>query len=89
MKIIKMNLYLKRKIEESNFSIKEIAKFCDLSPQTFSNYFNGSQSPTLKVLEQIAAKISCNVHELITPPENYDHIYTSQGFWMGMERVFK
>lgn len=83
-----MHLYLKKKIESSGISIKEIAGHCEKTPQTFSNYMNGSQSPTLKVLERIADKLECKIHELISPPEKYDHVYTSQGIWMGIERIF-
>ena len=83
-----MSLHLKKKIEASGISIKEIAGHCEKTPQTFSNYLNGSQSPTLKVLELIAEKIKCNSMELIPAPKGYDHVYTSQGIWMGIERIF-
>lgn len=83
-----MKSRLRAKIEQSEFSIKEIAEHCGKTQQTFNNYLNGDQSPTIKVLDQVAEKLNCNTMELINPPERFDHCYTSQGIWMGIERVF-
>jgi transcriptional regulator with XRE-family HTH domain len=83
-----MKSLLKQKINGSSFTIKEIAEFCGKSPQTFNNYLNGDQSPTIKTLELIGEKLGCKSIELVDPPEGFDHVYTSQGVWMGLQRIF-
>lgn len=82
-----MKSKLRIKIEESSFTIKEIAEFCGKSPQTFNNYLQGEQSPTIKTLEIVGVKIGCRSIELVDAPPGFDHVYTSQGVWMGIQRT--
>lgn len=84
-----MNLVLRRQIDKSGKSIKEVAEHCGKTPQTFNSYLNGSQHPTIKTLELLSLKLECTVFELIECPAGFDHVYTSGGAWVGVQKISK
>jgi len=79
-------LRIREKAEEMKVKINEISKAADCSSQMMNNYLNETHGIPVDKLLKIANFLNCYVFELLNVPENFDHLYTGKGEWLGIRR---
>lgn len=79
-------LRIREKAEAKKAKISEIAAAADCSPQMMNNYLNETHGIPIDKLVKIAGFLECNVIELLNVPEEFDHIYTGRGEWLGVRK---
>lgn len=79
-------LRIREKAEERKAKISDISTAADCSPQMMNNYLNETHGIPLDKLVKIADFLNCSVFELINVPDDYDHLYTAKGEWLGIRK---
>lgn len=79
-------LRIREKADEKKAKISEISAAADCSPQMMNNYLNETHGIPVDKLLKIADFLKCSVFELLNVPDDFDHLYTGKGEWLGIRK---
>lgn len=75
------DLRFKEVAKSKGLELKNLSERAGISYPSFNKRM---KNPTFDTLKEMASLFECNIHELITPPAGFKHLYTPAGEWLGI-----
>lgn len=79
-------LRIREVAKQKGVKLNDIANSAECTPQMLNNYLNETHGIPLDKLKKIAVFLDVEIFELLEVEDNFNHIYTGKGEWLGIRK---